>query len=67
MISVNIDVTPEDLAVSIWGGCNPDEIKEIILALDDYVADYDFTKELRNEFARRIKAEDEAIKRSEVG
>ena len=55
MIDMKVSVPLKDILDAL---CEHDEIKHVIIELDRMVADYDFTKELRDYFVEEIKKED---------
>lgn len=57
-LEINVDI--ETLATAI-GRLKREEAFEIIKAIDDYIAEYDFTEKLRDHFAEITEKEDKAM------
>lgn len=65
-ISVIIDVDPESFVFSIAHSMNSEELFSLIMELDDFISEYDFTERLRDHFAEIIRKEDEAIAKEKM-
>lgn len=61
-IALNMEVDSYDLVSAIVDGLPDNEIFNLIKNLDLRVADYTFTKALRDHFVNEIKKENEAAK-----
>jgi hypothetical protein len=59
-MNINIDVDIMDIVDEIVSRNRREDIVDLIRRIDLRVADYDFTKELRDYFIEQIKIEDEA-------
>ncbi len=55
-VSIAADVRLDDLACQL-SHCDRDQVLEMILAIDDQIADFDFTVELRDKLNEAIKKE----------
>ena len=61
LVNVDITVDAHDLALSIVGSSNNrDDILKFICLIDDAVAEYEFTENLRDKLTEILKAEDDA-------